>query len=160
MHSWYRCGIHGYTRLVGAASLRCFFADGYGLLWETYWISSPVSSSLVTQWFINFREWGIGRSRHPIWWQVGHNNIIRLLLSHYNNSSVPYKPDPKLNKDNPYKKLGDPPFSPTSQSMGTLINLDKSIDWNIFTFLAQGYRIEGDDQLSLCEFNAEVSSSF
>lgn len=73
------------------------------------------------------------------------------------DDNIPYMIEQKANKGQPVKKLGDPPFMPTSQSVGTLVDLDNSIDWDAFRFLAQKYKIEGEERISLCNSNAEAA---
>ncbi|THH12229.1 hypothetical protein EW145_g102 [Phellinidium pouzarii] len=56
-----------------------------------------------------------------------------------------------------HKKLGDDPYIPTTQSLGTLFDAAESNDLDVFDFLARGYRIEGADQQILCEINSGVA---
>lgn len=54
------------------------------------------------------------------------------------------------------KALGDKPFIPTSQSVGTMSGHGLMEDVEIFVKLAHGYIVEGADKITLCLRNAEV----
>ncbi|KAI5115697.1 hypothetical protein M0805_002561 [Coniferiporia weirii] len=56
-----------------------------------------------------------------------------------------------------HKKLGDVPYIPTTQCLGTLLEATVPEEWDVFDFLARGYKIEGADQTTLCEINSEVA---
>lgn len=56
------------------------------------------------------------------------------------------------------KALGDPPYLPQSQSMGSYTHDWASEDVEGFIKLARGYVLQGEDRPSICSFNAGVSS--
>ncbi|KAI0628217.1 hypothetical protein C8Q77DRAFT_1150372 [Trametes polyzona] len=72
---------------------------------------------------------------------------------------IPYDDiDPEALKDKPpVKRLGDPPFQPTTQSVGILVPDSAIQDAEIVEKLARGYIYEGQGKRQICSHNAEVA---
>lgn len=55
------------------------------------------------------------------------------------------------------KRLGDPVYTPVSQSIGYYAYESGFEDLETFEKLARGYRVDGENRPEICRFNASVS---
>src|SRR5580692_9922160 len=60
-------------------------------------------------------------------------------------------PLPKL------KALGNKPFKPVVQSVGTHVFNSSQQDSDRFSVLAKGYVVDGSDKVTICEINAQIA---
>ncbi|KAH8107815.1 hypothetical protein BXZ70DRAFT_912770 [Cristinia sonorae] len=56
-----------------------------------------------------------------------------------------------------HKALGDRPYIPASQTLGTFSSGELVEDVEVFVKLAQGYKFDGNDRAGLCAHNARVA---
>ena len=92
-------------------------------------------------------------------WEIPYDDMC-VILCEYTYYIVfifcPRSPDKRAPAKRRTKTLGEKPFIPNSQTVGTMSGHGLMEDTEIFVKLAHGYTIEDADKTILCSRNAEV----
>ncbi|KAH9977109.1 hypothetical protein BGW80DRAFT_1287386 [Lactifluus volemus] len=97
--------------------------------------------------------------RHAASWTI--SDTLAFVVDRKSMWEVPYDDlDPKARQPGPtprMKALGDKPFKPIVQSVGTHVFDPSHQGSDRFCVLAKGYVFDGSDKMKLCENNAQIA---
>ncbi|KAL0060378.1 SEA (Seh1-associated) complex subunit [Marasmius tenuissimus] len=98
--------------------------------------------------------------RVAVGWEAGGG--LTFVAGRKEDDEVPYddvksEERPNENRKSDHKALGDPPFVPVSQNVGSFQSADSMEDTAVFTRLAKEYILEGEDRKEVCAYNAQVA---